>query len=83
MGLKFWSCRDVSRLIAEGGLEDASLARRALARLHLLGCRFCRRYLRELRLLAKGARAWSASLLEPGSTSAFEERLIARLAGSK
>lgn len=80
--MKFWSCRDVARMIAEGEFDEASGLRRVLAQVHLLGCRFCRRYLREMRLLSKTARLWAQGLVEGGRRDAFEKRLIERLSGS-
>ena len=80
--LKFWSCREVSRMIAEGRFDEASGFSWLLARLHLLGCRFCRRYLLQMRLLSRAAKAWAGALLQAPDRTAFEKRLIERLSGS-
>jgi hypothetical protein len=50
------SCCDVSRAVASGALEDAPARRRLAVRLHLLMCRHCRRYARQLRAIALVAR---------------------------
>lgn len=44
------SCREMSDLAAELLEERAHLPRRIAARWHLMTCRHCRRYLRQLRL---------------------------------
>ena len=77
--MRLMTCRDVSGMIGRGELEDARGLAKALAWLHLLVCRHCRRYRRQLRLLARAARLWRERLVEPSRLRAFEERLIARL----
>lgn len=80
--MKFWSCRDTARMIASGELEDGPAVARWSARLHLLGCSFCRRYLKELRVLAEAARRRVDGLVDAARWEACEKRLIARLSGS-
>ena len=80
--MKFWSCRDTARMIASGELEDGPVLARLLARLHLLGCSFCRRYLKELRVLAAAARRRADGLIDAARWVACEKRLITRLRGS-
>lgn len=77
--LNFLSCRQVSRLMAEGLFDEAPGYVRFLAWLHLLYCRHCRRFKRELALLARAAGAWSRGLVEPAALAALEARLIAGL----
>lgn len=77
--MNFLSCRAVSRALAQGALEDASVLIRFLARLHLLYCRYCRKYLRQIRLLGRAARQWSSGLLDPAAEEAFKRRLIQTL----
>lgn len=74
----FLSCREVSRRLAESALDDSALAR-FLALVHLAYCRHCRRYKRELALLAKAAQRWTQRLMEPGRQTALEERILERL----
>ncbi len=50
-----------------------------LARVHLLICSHCRRYLRQIRLLGRAARAWAGGLVAPEALKSFEERLLNRL----
>lgn len=74
--MTFWSCRETSLLIARGEFEEASGLPRALAWLHLLYCRHCRRFRRQLRLLGFAVRLWAGALIEPARQEAFERRLI-------
>jgi len=50
------SCREVTRAIATGSLEEAPAFQRLGLRLHLLLCHHCRRYVRQLRALGQAAR---------------------------
>ncbi len=45
------TCQQVARLIASDELATASWRRRAALRLHLLMCRHCRRYARQIRAI--------------------------------
>lgn len=58
MGLP--SCCEVSRAVASGVLDDAPVHRRLAVRLHLLMCRHCRRYARQIRAIGRAARELSA-----------------------
>jgi len=50
------SCREVTRTIADGSLEEASALRRLGVRMHLLLCRHCWRYARQIRAIGMAAR---------------------------
>jgi hypothetical protein len=50
-------CDEVTRLYASDDLGRSSLQRRLSARLHLVMCDFCRRYVRELVAIGDAARA--------------------------
>lgn len=63
-------CREVTRLHASDELERATLATRIGVRLHLMMCRHCRRYVRELRRIGEAVR----SLNTAGSSSADGNR---------
>ena len=75
----FLSCREVSKLVAEGALEEAPLWAFCLIRFHLFYCRDCRKFAREIALLGHAAREWSKRLVEPAAVEAFERKLIGRL----
>ncbi len=47
------NCREASRLQSEGLDHSLSLAQRLSLRLHLLLCKWCRRYGKEIRLLRR------------------------------
>jgi len=49
-------CDEVTRALAREELRDASWRRRVLVRIHLLMCRACRRYERELDVIGEAAR---------------------------
>ncbi len=71
-------CRDVTRAIAGGALEEAPLRRRLGVRLHLLLCRHCRRYARQIRAIGLAARDVLAS---PSGEHESLARLRAALLG--
>ena len=50
------ACKEVTRIIAAGELDEAGWKRRHVVRLHLLMCRHCRRYAAQLRAIGKAAR---------------------------
>jgi len=49
-------CNEVTRLYASEALPFATWRKRIAVRLHLLICRSCQRYVRELRLIGDEAR---------------------------
>lgn len=49
------TCREVSELNGTGRIEDAGLLTRLKVRLHLLMCRHCREYARQLRIISEQA----------------------------
>lgn len=67
----FWSCRETSRLLAEG---EPSF----WARLHLLYCRHCRKFRRQIRLLGAAARRRAQALALP-DVVALQARLLREL----
>ena len=77
--LIFFSCRETSRLAAEGLLEAPAGLAGVAARLHLLYCRHCRRFLRQLRLLGRAVRDWTGKQPQPEGLREFEARLLRRL----
>ena len=50
-------CNEVTKLCASGEIPTSSLMTRAAVRMHLLLCRYCRRYVRELRRIGEAVRA--------------------------
>ena len=71
------SCNEVTWLCASEEIRRAPLARRLALRLHLLMCRHCRRYVRELAAIGVAAR--TAFERTPGTgvdTSDLERRIL-------
>ncbi len=64
-----FSCKDVTRLVSESMDRSLPLGTRMGVRLHLLMCRFCARYERQLRLIRETARHLAASGKKPGAQS--------------
>lgn len=50
------SCRDVTRLVAGDGLAGKGMLLRLSVRLHVLYCRHCRKYVRQLKAIGDAAR---------------------------
>ena len=74
------TCRDVTRLCASEDIRRAPFARRVAVRLHLLMCRHCCRYVRELSAIgAASRRAFASSNVDNFKRIALEERLIAEI----
>lgn len=73
------TCKEVSTAAATGSLEGAALLLRLRVRLHLLICRYCRRFLRQLRLI-RGAMATSVfPAPAPERVQALERAALERL----
>jgi hypothetical protein len=72
------TCKEVSTLVSMGQLDDAPPARRMAVRLHLMMCRHCRTFSRQLRLIGRAARSIARDV-EREPTSAFESRIVNRL----
>ncbi len=79
--MNFWSCRETSLLIARGEYEESSGSAKAFAWLHLLYCRYCRRFLRQLEMLGRAARLRADRSAVPARREGFEQELIAKLTG--
>ena len=67
------TCRDVTELATDYQEGALSLGRRLEVRLHVLMCRFCRRYLAQMRTVADALRR----LPPEGPPTAVNERLAA------
>jgi len=60
------SCKDVTKLVSESMDRSLPLGKRIGVRLHLLICRFCERYRRQLLLLREAARHLALAGETPG-----------------
>ena len=62
------SCKDVTQLLSESMDHSPPLVKRIGVRLHLLMCRFCARYERQLLLIRETVRRIVASEEKPGES---------------
>ncbi len=69
------SCQEVAYLVASDGLERAAWHTRLLTRLHLLFCRHCRRYARQVATIGRIGR-------EALSADPVDAKTVQRLEGS-
>jgi len=60
------SCKDVTQLISESMDHSLPLGKRIGVRLHLLMCKFCLRYERQLLLIRETVRRFVATEEKPG-----------------
>ena len=60
------SCKDVTQLISESMDHSLPFGKRVGVRLHLLICRFCARYERQLLLIRETVRRLAATGEKPG-----------------
>lgn len=70
------TCREVTRAIAAGALEEAPIRQRLGIRLHAMLCRHCRRYARQIRAIGRAAREL---LIRPIAKDEALERLRRKL----
>lgn len=70
------SCKEVTRKIASDELAKAGWKEHFAVRLHLLGCRYCRRYAAQLRALGAAARNVLGARSEDAQTLERLEREI-------
>jgi hypothetical protein len=72
-------CKELTRMMASGELEDAGLMERMRVRLHLMICHNCRRYKRQLGSIAEAARQIGQELSQPGELQGVEARVLGRV----
>ena len=68
------TCREVTQLVGSDNVRVAPLRTRLAVRLHLVMCRHCRRYRRELQVIGAAARRHVSTLF--GAESADDERVL-------
>ena len=68
------SCKDVTQLLSESMDASLPVGKRVGVRLHLLICKFCLRYKRQLLLIRETARRLAAIDDIPGETLSAEAR---------
>ncbi len=71
------SCREVASLVASDGLELVAWHTRLLTRLHLLFCKRCRQYAKELATIGRISReAWSADSVDSKTMQRLEGSIM-------
>ena len=73
------TCKELVRLTSSGEMEEASWMRRVSLRLHLLMCRYCRRYLAQLTAIRAAARHAPVEPEDADRMRRIEEKLLAGL----
>lgn len=68
------SCRDVTRLLSESMDASLPMGKRIGVRLHLLICKFCVRYERQLLLIRETVRRIAAAEESPGEALSEDAR---------
>ena len=68
------SCRDVTQLISESMDTSLPIGKRIGVRVHLLMCKFCSRYERQLLLIRNTVRRIVATEEKPGETLSEEAK---------
>ena len=75
------NCREVTRKIASDELAEAKWSQRLAIRLHLFMCRYCRRYVAQLRAIGASAREfWGPGFGDPNTLERLESKILERLA---
>ena len=73
-------CHEVTHLVASDAVVRAGLFRRLELRMHLLMCRHCRNYVRQIAVIGAGARAlWGAMAPRAEEVAALEARVLRAL----
>jgi len=62
------SCKDVTKLVSESMDRSLPFGKRIGVRLHLLMCKFCARYERQLLLIRETVRRLAATVEAPGGS---------------
>lgn len=72
-------CRQVAWLLSAGELSESPLRTRVAVRLHLMMCRHCRRFIRQLAWLGDAARELVRGFEGDEAVDNLEARLLRRL----
>ena len=74
------TCKEISQTIASDQLETAGWRRRLAIKIHLLGCRHCRRYAGQIRALGLMARRnLSGKPIDSGARERLRDSILARM----
>ncbi len=71
------SCKEVARIVASGELDEYTRGRRLALQLHLLTCRHCRQYARQLRAIGTTARGlWREESEDPSTLERLRRTIV-------
>ena len=74
------SCKEVSRSIAADELASAGWRKRWSIRLHLMMCRYCRRYSRQIDAIGSAARSiFGSPHSDPGARERLRDSILERI----
>jgi hypothetical protein len=73
------TCKEVSLAFARGEFSTASSWTRFRLRMHLLICRQCRRFQKQLGLIEEALKTVVFAVPDPAATAALEQAIIRRL----
>jgi anti-sigma factor RsiW len=72
-------CREVEQKIGSGEIASAGFMERLAVNFHLMMCRHCRAYARQIRAIGAAAReVFGSSLEEPKALSELKDRIMKR-----
>ena len=78
------NCKEVTRKLASGELEEAGWGQRLAVRFHLLMCRYCRRYAAQLKTIRATARnLWGPGSEDSGTLDRLEDKILGRFPESQ
>ncbi len=70
-------CREVTRIVATGEIEELTWMRRIEMRLHLMMCTHCREYLAQIFALGRGVRRLFGLEEDPETLERLEREIMA------
>lgn len=71
------TCKQVATALASGELDRAGIRRRLAVRFHLMMCRYCRAYARQIRQLGEATRRlMRREATDPAVVERLEKRLV-------
>ena len=71
-------CREVEQKVGSGEIGSAGFMERFAVRLHLMMCRHCRAYARQIRAIGEAARDVFGSSPAPKALSELKDRIMNR-----
>jgi len=73
------TCEEVTQLVSESMDRTLPLGKRIAVRIHFLGCRFCRRFRRQLLLIRKAGQYYKDNAAEDKDDHSLSPEAIERI----